>query len=495
MYTLSLLFFSCQDTEPAVSAVDSDNDGFTAAQDCDDSDPLVHPGAAELCDGIDNNCDGSVDDLPLITSYADQDGDGYGDPSAVSEACAVPAGFCEQAEDCDDRDPSVHPGAAELCDDIDNDCDSSVDEGVVLSYSRDSDGDGYGADVDTGTGCSVPSGYAVAGGDCDDTDADRHPGAAEVACDGIDNNCIADSGGAVWIGDDGTEEDLSAMLSEGLPTAPVAIALTEPGSLRFCEGQHAVSLTVEADVTVEGWGTTQTELTSEVGRVLTARGSTASLSDLAITGTDGGVWCEGQGTLRITDAQITAETTGNGGGISATDGCTVSLSSATISGSSAVLGGALYLEDSTATAEDTTFSRNEADTGGALYLDNSTITLISSILSGNSAFNAGAVELVSSTVSAVDTTFRDNIGAWAAYTSAGGLRLQSSSHATLTDCTVQDNVASWGGGMWSDASSSIEGIRVDFITNHPDDVEKAEVSYDLHKGAVFTCSAGSDRCE
>ena len=334
MCTLSLFFFSCQDAAPT----DSDGDGVTAAQDCDDRDPSVYPGAEELCDGIDNDCDGSIDELPLITSYADQDSDGYGDPSIVSEGCSIPAGFCAQAADCDDRDPSVYPGAEELCDGIDNDCDGSVDEDAMLSYSRDSDGDGYGADVDPGRGCSVPSGYAAAGGDCDDTDAGRHPGAAEVPCDGIDNNCVDDSGGAVWLGDDGSEVELFAALSKALPTAPVVIDLTEPGVLQLCEGQHAVSLTAEADVTVEGWGAEQTRLVSEVGRVLTVLGGTTAVSDLAIASTDGGVWCEGQGTLQLTDTQITAETTGDGGGVYAIDGCTVALSSATISSSSAVLG-------------------------------------------------------------------------------------------------------------------------------------------------------------
>ncbi len=126
---------------------DADGDGYTScAGDCDDWNDEIHPGATEVCDGLDNNCDGYRDE-----GFADYDNDG--------------AAYCV---DCDDTDPARYPGALEACDGIDNDCD-----GIVPATESDADNDGY----------------RICDGDCNDTDPNIHPGASEICSDGKDNDC------------------------------------------------------------------------------------------------------------------------------------------------------------------------------------------------------------------------------------------------------------------------------------------------------------------
>src|SRR5690606_28002128 len=102
------------------------------AGDCDDADPDVRPGADEVCNGLDDDCDGAVDDadpgLVGSTWYADDDADGHGDPAEERAACTLPVGFVATATDCDDSKASVHPGAAEICNLRDDDCDALADE-------------------------------------------------------------------------------------------------------------------------------------------------------------------------------------------------------------------------------------------------------------------------------------------------------------------------------------------------------------------------------
>src|SRR5690606_24204125 len=96
--------------------------------DCDDADATTYPGAPELCDGIDNNCNGEVDEGVLIPFYADADADGHGDVAAVIMACMPPSGYVATAGDCNDADPAIHPGAVEICNSLDDDCDGLTDD-------------------------------------------------------------------------------------------------------------------------------------------------------------------------------------------------------------------------------------------------------------------------------------------------------------------------------------------------------------------------------
>ncbi len=113
---------------------DSDGDGAQASwcggDDCDDTDPSVYPSASEVCDGVDNDCDGTVDEDDAIdakTWYQDADSDGYGNASVTDIDCYQPTGYVADDSDCDDSLAEVHPGAEEICGDgVKNDCDADL---------------------------------------------------------------------------------------------------------------------------------------------------------------------------------------------------------------------------------------------------------------------------------------------------------------------------------------------------------------------------------
>jgi hypothetical protein len=186
-----------EDTGTAPIDTDGDDDGYGADEDCDDTDPAIHPGANEVCDGVDNNCDDQIDEDEAVdapTWYADADGDGYGDPEAASVACAQPSGFTDDATDCDDSDASINPAATELCDGADNDCDDETDEDDATdaaTWYADADGDGYGDPDTASVACNAPSGTVADDSDCDDAEATTNPGADEH-CDGHDDDCDGD---------------------------------------------------------------------------------------------------------------------------------------------------------------------------------------------------------------------------------------------------------------------------------------------------------------
>jgi hypothetical protein len=186
------------DCNPATSEDDLDGDGFALAADCDDGDAAVSPAAIELCDTVDNDCDGDVDegDAADATSwYADTDGDTYGDVAVTTLACAAPLGFVADATDCDDGNAAISPGASEVCDagDVDEDCDALSDDADpgatgLLDWFLDGDLDGYGAGA-AFAACEAPIGRVGTSTDCDDGDDTVHPGATEIPYNDYDDDC------------------------------------------------------------------------------------------------------------------------------------------------------------------------------------------------------------------------------------------------------------------------------------------------------------------
>jgi hypothetical protein len=160
----AIVFLSLLVASPASAgndpSFDHDGDGFSRDQgDCDDHSSKVYPGAPELCDGVDNDCDRWTEKDP---KNGDKDGDG--------------AWICGSDADCDDDARDIHPFAIELCDGLDNDCDGTIDD------HTDADGDG----VNTCGADGIPG---TADDDCHDGNPDIFPGAIELTCDGEDNDC------------------------------------------------------------------------------------------------------------------------------------------------------------------------------------------------------------------------------------------------------------------------------------------------------------------
>ena len=205
--------------------VDADGDGWWAGSDCNDSDTNTFPSADEICDGVDNDCDGNVDEGLTVTYYTDADADGFGvDGTEITGTCTQPPGTATQGGDCDDADDTVFPNAPELCDGIDNDCNGETDDNAGILYFTDADGDNYGDDVSAIFSCTTIPGAVTVGGDCDDGDASINPGAADP-CDTIDQDC---SGGPLlntWFQDndaDGFGNDAVSLNDCAQPSGYVA---------------------------------------------------------------------------------------------------------------------------------------------------------------------------------------------------------------------------------------------------------------------------------
>jgi len=292
---LLLLLVACRAPD-----LDVDRDGVMEPEDCNDADANVLPGTEELCNGVDDNCDGLVDEAAADapTWYADADNDGFGDPETALRACSGPRGYVADATDCDDSASDTHPGADEACtaqqdtncdgvlsfEDADGDgfaacedcddavadvfpgaqercngrddsCDGAVDElGAVgaPTWYADGDGDGFGGADTTQAACAAPPDYVATATDCDDGDDTVFPGGDEL-CNGRDDDCdgAVDEAGALgaptWYADaddDGAGDAADTVDACVLPLGYVASAGdcdpargdVYPGAVELCDG-------------------------------------------------------------------------------------------------------------------------------------------------------------------------------------------------------------------------------------------------------------------
>ena len=457
-----------------ISNDDLDGDGFSPADgDCDDDNRVTWPGAPELCDGQDNDCDGQID-----ATEADQDGDGH-------RICAG---------DCDDGDPTVRPGALEVCDGgKDTDCD-----GVAQDY-LDEDGDGW----------------TLCASDCDDTEPLAHPTREEV-CDGVDNDCngFADDidrdgdgrGACPGAGDcDDTDPDAYGQVvdtfaepeGDGSTDAPYDDILDAIASLDdICRtvvlrrGTYEVSRRWrDGYLRIEGAGTYPDEVlvSPPVGtdyRVFSVEdGSILEIANLMLrqaqgSGSGGAVQSI-ESDLVLEDVVLFENTTVGDGGAVYVRGGSLRLDRVEVTANEATgRGGAVATQDAAVQITDSAWAANRSDqSGGALAVDGGAVVVEGGVFADNAALlHGGALDVASaSQVDVVGVWLREND----ALTGSGGaIHLGDVVSGVLTNLRMQDNHAAADGGGLA-VTGAQAGLVIANITSAGDGADRTGGAFAL----------------
>jgi len=288
---------------------DPDRDGFGVGPDCEAADCApsrgdIYPGATEVCDGIDNNCDGVIDEgIPTTEWFIDADFDGRGAAGSTPRvSCLQPANYVASADDCNDRDRLTAPAAPELCDGRDNDCDGAIDEGAVAqSFWPDSDGDGFGAaSASAISSCSPVAGSVTNNRDCNDSNQLVRPEVAENCNNGFDDNC----NGTVDCDESSCAATPACRCSDDALEDNDAISQARPltigtiNALRACEGDSdffSLDLSRNDTLTITlshpvGEGDVDLLVLDAAGRVVDSATSTAPSETLIFTAPSSGTW-------------------------------------------------------------------------------------------------------------------------------------------------------------------------------------------------------------
>lgn len=168
------------------------SEGFVdKSGDCNDGNDKSFPGNTEVCDLIDNDCNGKTDEGFVNRWYRDQDNDQHGDPASSKLDCGQPVGYVTNSDDCKPEDSTIHPGAIEICDDkIDQDCNGKTDDALTATlWFADVDGDNAGDPAVSFYSCKVQEGYVINDDDCNDSSPNVGPAVPEACGDLVDNDC------------------------------------------------------------------------------------------------------------------------------------------------------------------------------------------------------------------------------------------------------------------------------------------------------------------
>ena len=434
------------DPDSTVTACEEGDGAVSSSDDCDDGDADVYPGNDEYCDDKDNNCDGQVDEGAEGTWFKDADGDGYGEPSVPVEGCRPGSDYVSNDDDCDDTDDNTYPGADEVCDSADNDCDLEVDEDPVDGdpYYEDIDGDGLGS----GTVVYACDGITNSW-DCNDADG-TEPMVVDAAAGSSGNGTLAKPYKKIQDGINHASECV------------IVFAGTYAEAIDF-KGTNMTVTGVEGatDTTIDATGKGSPAVTFDSGE-----GSTAVLQGFTITGGDG--WEEATSSSTTCNSNETCTdyyTTYCGGGIlaSGSDPTLIDLvvqdnilevAGTTTSGNDTYTvysfgGGACFLS-SAATMEGVDFLGNFADQGGAIYVDQySTIDMGQGSLFENTATDGGAVQ-----VDAGSLAMSNVISAWNVAGDDGGGALVAGGSLAATNVTWGYETGGTGGGIYVMGSGS-----------------------------------------
>ena len=495
--------------------------GYAATDDdCDDTSAAVNPGATEVCNDTDDDCDGDIDDddssldtATTSTWYADTDADGEGDPVSTTLRCDVPSGFVGNSDDCDDTDAvlnsatvwyldadsdgfgddtstvtqcsqptsayaldggdcntadsSIYPGATEVCDVTDQDCDGTADNGVTTDYFPDLDSDGFGDSAAVATAaCSAPSGTVADDTDCDDTSDLAFPGATEL-CDGLQNDCDdttwTDDAGLVSSYDSTLEtwSDETATWAAGTSSSPAAVTVSAEQDLQVCEGTWYVALDAQADLDLVGIG----------GESAVILDGANLVTPVSVTGTGLLVTVEGL-TLQNGEATNTngnwpaywpASTTQIGGNLYCQDS-TLGIYNTTLTGGNAVVAGNLGTIDCDVDMDTVTVTNGTASYSTGVEFFNGTTTSTNLLIDSNDAvYDGGGIYLGGPNGVHVltDSTVSNNT----AGQYGGGLRILDAVSVSLSGLTIEDNTATdYGAGMYIANFTSDPTVDIDTST-------------------------------
>lgn len=477
---------------------DTDSDGFgdpeatdTSCQaptgfvidntDCDDTDKAIHPDADEICDEIDNDCDELTDDEDnsLLSSsttawHLDGDEDGYGNPTNTTRSCTVPEGYVADGTDCDDSVDTTNPGADDICDGVDNDCDASTTEDGVVSngwvaYSSlsdaifaASDGDTViacdgeynenlsirnaitlqsrnGPDVTqiTGTGTRMVisvqasfalEGFTVSGGDGyygAGLDAYTHSAGDVDVIDCIFTGNSAWYGGAI-IGPAGYDllvEDSTISGNE---------ALFGGGGVYLFSGELN-NVTIEDNAAPQGGGlfVSSGSVVLDASTTITANAATGASSGPSL-----------------------------GGGILVDSGTLTMDTNTVVSSNTADYGAGAYLNDASTLSGGTLESNVATDYGGGVYLGEYDNTLDNAVVTDNTATYGGGTVMQGDGNIIQDSTIEDNT----ASLYGGGVFVYESDDVSIDSTVIDSNLSAYGGGLLM-LDSNLDANNSQFTNN------------------------------